>query len=234
MCYHNSIHANKQHLERKYKKKLNEQKQIFSPIFHSSGFEFGYWPVVTAQSEYIEFFNWGLVPYWTQASQDLNALRPLTLNARIETITEKPSFKNGKRCLVSSTGFFEWQTEGKQKIPYYISLKSDEIFSMAGIYDVWINNTGEKMYSFSIVTTEANPLMANIHNLKKRMPLILHEHQENDWLNERVPYESFTKPFDELLMKAHTVGNTILSKNHNTAKVIEPQLVQIQKQLDLF
>ena len=234
MCYHNSINTDKQHLERKYKKKLNEQQQIFMPVHHASGFDFGLWPVITAESEKIEQYNWGLVPHWSQNFIDINTLRAQTLNARIETLHEKASFKNAKRCLVSSTGFFEWQTQGKQKIPYFISLKNNEIFSMAGIYDEWITQTGEKMYSFSIVTTEANSLMAEIHNIKKRMPVILSQELENEWLNSQNDTNIFTKPFDQNRMKAYTIGNIISSKEHNSPKVTEPQTIIIPEQLNLF
>ncbi len=234
MCYHNSINTDKQHLERKYKKKLNEQQQIFTPIHHASGFEFGKWPVITAESEQIEQYNWGLVPHWSKSYIDINTLRSQTLNARIETLSEKASFKNAKRCLISSTGFFEWQTQGKQKIPYFISLKNEAVFSFAGIYDEWINQIGEKMYSFSIVTTEANVLMAEIHNIKKRMPVILTQDLENEWLNSQNASEMFSKPFEENHMQAYTISNVISTKEHNTPKVTEPQTIIVPEQLNLF
>jgi putative SOS response-associated peptidase YedK len=234
MCYHNSINTDKQHLERKYNKKLNEQKTIFEPVFHASGFEYGMWPVVTSDSEFIEMYQWGLIPFWTKTPEDAKNGRAQTLNARIETLDEKPSFKNAKRCLVSSTGFFEWQALGKQKLPYYITLKNKDIFSMAGIYDSWINERGEKINSFSIVTTTANPLMERIHNIKKRMPVILNNEMENAWLNGNRILSDFYEPFHENLMTAHTIGNIINSKNHNVAGVSLPQTIQIQEQLGLF
>jgi putative SOS response-associated peptidase YedK len=234
MCYHNSINTDKQHLERKYKKKLNQQVSIFSPIHHASGFDFGIWPMITKDSTEIELFNWGLVPSWTKTYIDAKSIKAQTLNARIETISEKASFKNAKRCLVSSTGFFEWQTVGSQKIPYFIKLKEQEIFSMAGLYDSWINEKGELTYSFSIVTTEANSLMAGIHNVKKRMPVILNDSQEENWLDSKNEILDFKTPFKSEQMQAHTISNIISSKDHNSPKVNQAKIIEVQEQLRLF
>jgi putative SOS response-associated peptidase YedK len=234
MCYHNSINTDKQHLERKYNKKLREQKTLFEPVFHASGFEYCHWPVVINASETIEMFNWGLIPSWTKTITDANSIKALTLNARIETIEEKPSFKNAKRCIVASSGFFEWQTLGKQKIPYFISLKNKTIFSLSGLYDTWTNEKGEIVNGFSIVTTTANPLMERIHNIKKRMPVILNTEMESAWLDGTRKITDFHEPFHENLMQAHTIGNIILSKKHNVSDVTKPQTILVQEQLGLF
>lgn len=162
-------------------KRLKDQS-TFKPVFHASAFEYLQWPVITAKTENIEFMNWGLIPNWVNTPQAANEIKSKTLNTRIETAEEKPSFRSAQRCLIPSTGFFEWQTVGKEKVPYYIYLPENQIFSMAEIYDIWIKETGEPMMTFSILTTEANPLMEKIHNSKKRILVILDPKDEENWL----------------------------------------------------
>jgi putative SOS response-associated peptidase YedK len=233
MCFHNSINTDKQHLERKYKKKLKEPS-LFQPIFHANAFEFSAWPIVSNSSENIEMMNWGLIPSWANTPQAAAEIRTKTLNARIETITEKPSFKNAKRCIVPSSGFFEWQEIGKNKIPYFIYLPNSPVFSMAGIYDSWINQNGVKTYSFSILTTSANELMASIHNTKLRMPVILSVENEQNWLENKLDLAVAKVPFDQKMMKAHTIGSIINSKNHNVPEVFLPKTIELVQQINLF
>ena len=116
MCYHNSINTDTQNLERKYKKRLKDQA-VFKPVFHASGFEFLQWPIITPKGENIELMNWGLIPNWVNTPTAAREIKSKTLNARIETVDEKPSFRNAQRCIIPSTGFFEWQTVGKEKMP---------------------------------------------------------------------------------------------------------------------
>ena len=108
------------------------------------------------------------MPFWTKDEVAAERIRTQTLNARAETIHQKPSFRASimtKRCLVLVDGFYEWREEGKKKYPYYISLASNDAFALAGIWDRWLNNsTGEVKDTFSIITTRANPLLERIHN----------------------------------------------------------------------
>jgi putative SOS response-associated peptidase YedK len=128
----------------------------------------------------LSFFRWGLVPFWAKDVSIGNKL----INARAETILEKPSFKQSfrhRRCLVPADSFYEWKANvtGKKKTPYRIFLKDQPLFSMAGIWDVWKSPTGETIRSFSIITTSPNEMMAGIHN---RMPVILPAKFERFWL----------------------------------------------------
>jgi putative SOS response-associated peptidase YedK len=176
-----------------------------------NGFNHPALPVVTnEQIDTIQFYQWGLIPAWASADK-ADELSNLTLNAKAETIFEKPSFKDSiltKRCLVFIDGFYEWRHEGKQKIPYYISLKDGETFAVAGIWSKWIDpQSKQQKLTFSIITTEANPLMEYVHNTKKRMPLILTKEAENKWLQNNLSKTEIIdlmKPLDEKLMKADT------------------------------
>jgi len=138
-------------------------------------------PVLTNEMpQQLSFFRWGLIPYW---AKDMSIGSKL-INARAETIIEKPSFKQPfrrRRCLVPADAFYEWKANltGKKKTPYRIFVKNQPIFSMAGIWDIWKSPTGEKVHTFSIITTSPNEMMAEIHN---RMPVILSKEMEKFWL----------------------------------------------------
>jgi putative SOS response-associated peptidase YedK len=123
-----------------------------------------------------------LVPSWAKDISIGNKL----INARSESVHEKPSFRDSfknKRCLIPATGFFEWRENPtkKKNDPYYIRTTNQPVFSFAGLWSSWTDKTtGAEVLSFTIITTEANEFLAEIHN---RMPVILPENKESDWLN---------------------------------------------------
>jgi len=141
--------------------------------------------------------NWGLIPFWAKD----DTIKKMTLNSRIETAASKPAFRNSvkNRCLIIADAFYEWQwldAKGKEKQKYIIKPKDQEIFGFAGFYSEWQNpQNGENIISYTIATTEANELMEEIHNNKKRMPIILKKEDRNEWLkggaleNFKFPYE---------------------------------------------
>lgn len=172
MCFHQKIDKKPEQIE----KKFNAQFQFFKeykPNSHVNGFDFPKTPVIKHTNRFtIEMLQWGLVPHW--ATEDWN--KAFTLNARMETLNEKPAFKNiiHNRCLVIANGFYEWKHQGKVKSKFEIGF-GDEIFAFGGIYD---ENT------YSIVTTEARGIMHEIHNTKHRMPIALRTLNEMEaWLN---------------------------------------------------
>ena len=129
----------------------------------------------------LEQMRWGLIPSW---AKDVSIGARL-INARGETLGEKPSFRGAlrsRRCLVVADGFFEWRKSGGSKTPYFIRLKSNRPFGMAGLFDEWSSPTGNRLETFSIVTTAANDLVARIHD---RMPVILPEAVRHFWLDHR-------------------------------------------------
>ncbi|MDQ3191908.1 MAG: SOS response-associated peptidase [Bacteroidota bacterium] len=223
MCFHNSIKAKAPVIAKRYKAKFINP-EFFDPIFHGSGFNYSKWPVITNdKAEVIQLFNWGLIPKWTKSIEDAAKIRSCTLNAKSETVFEKPSFRSSiktNRCIIPSTGFFEWKTINKKKHPYFIFPKNEDFFSFAGIWEEWADKTtGEIINTFSILTTQANPLMATIHNEKKRMPLILPHELENNWLSENLTIEetkAFFVPYDEAKMQAHSISKLITSRTENS------------------
>jgi putative SOS response-associated peptidase YedK len=133
--------------------------------------------------------------------------RKHTLNARIETLKELPSFRDAakNRCLILVDGFYEWKwldPKGKEKQQYLISMPNDEPYAIGGIYSEWIDKeTGEIMLTYAMVTTEANELMAEIHNTKKRMPLILTPDNEKLWLDASISPDAFKNCQVDLIAK---------------------------------
>ena len=220
MCFYYALSQQAQRLKNRYQIKFDFE---FEPVFYTSGFDYPKMPVITnVQPDRIQELTWGLIPYWVKTPTEAMDLRTHTLNARIETASTKPSFRHAikqKRCLVPAGGFYEWRECQGKKYPYYIYLKSQAIFSFAGIWDEWIDReTGEVLKTFSILTTQANPLLEKIHNTKKRMPVILPENRERDWLRNDLNSEeilALAKPFDENLMEAHTVSKLITSRTEN-------------------
>lgn len=247
MCYHYSLTKKALSSLNRYNAKVNETLlSELGEMFHINGFQFKALPVLASNNpKEIQFFNWGLIPKWIKSIEEATKFRSNTLNARSESIYIKPSFRNAsnkaQRCLIPADGIFEWHTLNKKKYPYFISLKSNEMFSMAGIWEEWTDHeTKESKMTFSLVTTDANPLMAKIHNEGQRMPVILPKEFELDWLNENLSQEdvlSFCKPFDENLMQAHSISKLFSSKTENT-NIAEIQMPfnypELSKPLELF
>ncbi|PDH44749.1 MAG: DUF159 family protein [Flavobacteriales bacterium MED-G22] len=172
-----------------------------TPIKNSfNGFSHPEASVITdALPNQLSRFQWGLIPSW---SKD-RSIQKYTLNAKLETLQEKPSFRKNKRCLVPTDGFFEWQWQdlmGKKKQKYKIVIGQEELFMFAGLWDTWLDvATGELVYTFAVVTTEAQGIMRQIHNTKLRMPLVLTNEQEQNWLLNKVvePFSNFeAKPVE--------------------------------------
>lgn len=222
MCFHNSITQKAIKLAARYGRKsdiLEISQDIMNEQYHVNAFNFPRYPIITNSDE-VQVFNWGLIPFWVRTEEDAEEIRKMTLNAKAETIFEKPSFREAiksKRCLIPSTGYFEWRHEKGKKFPYYIFLKDEEIFSMAGVYDEWVDRaTGEHHSTFSLITTDANPLTAYIHNTKKRMPAILSEEDERLWLNpntSREEIKALLQPFDASRMDAYQIENNFINKS---------------------
>lgn len=167
--------------------------------------------------------QWGLVPHWAKDPK----IGYKMINARMETITEKPSYRDAfkkRRCLIIADGFYEWKSgpDGK-KDPVYIYLKSKKTFGMAGIYEHWKSHEGETITSCSIITTAANEIMKPIH---ERMPVILEAKDYDVWLD---PENSDTEKLIGLLksfpsenLKNHVVSNSVNSPFHNAEDCILP------------
>lgn len=124
--------------------------------------------------------KWGLIPFWSKEPK----VKFSTINARAENLSSSPVYRKpfaSQRCLVPTTGFFEWKRlTDKDKVPYYIHLKNSKLFAFAGLYDIWKDAEDHPLTTFTIITTQPNSLMEKIHN---RMPVIFSETDEDRWLD---------------------------------------------------
>ena len=140
-------------------------------------------PVIIANSpRQIVLMRWGLIPHW--ANDEKTAYK--MINARVETLTQRPAFRSllsHNRALVPACGYYEWQGEGRDKTPFYIHPQDDQYIAFAGLYDVWQRPDGEDLYTFTIITTAADPFMARLHN---RMPVVMERDLEDDWLDTEI------------------------------------------------
>ena len=179
-------------------------------------------PVVTRHSpNSLELMQWGLVPSWAKDPK----IGYKMINARGETVAEKPSFRSAlkrRRCLVPSTGFYEWKREGDAKTPMFIHLKDQELFSFAGLYEHWQDANGNELMSYTIITTTPNSLMEGIHD---RMPVILNPADEDEWLNPEIEDAAqlqrllVSYPADQ--MEAYAVSLSVNSPKNNNELLLK-------------
>jgi putative SOS response-associated peptidase YedK len=140
-------------------------------------------PVIISQSSnQVMLMRWGLIPHWAKDEKTAYKM----INARMETLTQRPAFRSllpANRCMIPASGYYEWKAEARGKTPYYIHPTSREFFAFAGLYDVWTNPHGEEIHTFTIITKDADGLVAQLHN---RMPVILDRDLEEAWLNTHI------------------------------------------------
>jgi len=223
MCYYVSITPKMTDIEQRFSATF-KQPELYHQVYSASAFTYPQMPVISNDSpSSIEFFQWGLIPFWVKDKEKALKIRQRTLNARAETIFQKPAFRHSirsKRCLIIVDGFFEWRHKNKKKYPYYIKLINYIPFAIAGIWDAWENpDTEEIIKSFSIITTRANSLLEKIHNTRKRMPVILQREDESLWLEDNMDeqrIQSMLSPRDVKEMEAYTVTNVISKLGYNT------------------
>lgn len=167
----------------------------------------------------LHLLRWGLVPHWAKDPTIGNKLN----NARAETVAEKPSFREAfkrRRCLIPASGFYEWKTEGKQKQPYFISLRPGELLAMAGLWETWQSPDGGLLRSCAIMTTGPNALMQPIH---ERMPLILAPEHWPAWLTASVDQVTgLLTPYPAASMRAWPVDRRVSKAGQDDAEMVEP------------
>jgi putative SOS response-associated peptidase YedK len=166
--------------------------------------------------------RWGLIPPWAKEKAIGNRL----INARAETIAEKPAFRSAfraRRCLVLADGYFEWQKVGKTKQPFYFRMHDDAPFAMAGLWEAWKDpSQSDIVQTCTIITTDANELTQPIHD---RMPAILSTDDYEIWLDPQQKNAQVLLPmlcpFDANAMTADLVSNWVNNPQHNDPRCIE-------------
>lgn len=217
MCFTVNVNIIKEELEKRYGGTFIDHEN-HRPSYYYHAFSYPELPVVTKLADGkrdIKLQKWGLIPSWVKSDSEAEEIKKLTHNARAETLGDKVSFSESysrRRGLLPVNGFYEWKHEAGSKIPYYIFHPENHIMSLAVIYDRWyspLNNY--TLSSFSIVTTSANRLMADIHNTKRRMPVIIDPESEEDWLyigTSQEKLDQLTAAYQGEL-SAHTVSPLI-------------------------
>jgi putative SOS response-associated peptidase YedK len=160
--------------------------------------------------------TWGLIPSWSIDGKGF-------INARAETLEEKPSFSESfrfRRCLIPADGFFEWERTGKEKRPFYFQLLDESPFAFAGIWDA-LSNRPFVVTSCAIITTAANELVGELHD---RMPAILKPDSYDVWLDPKADpgvLEKLLTPFLASKMKSHPVSRAVNTPENDTEELIE-------------
>lgn len=160
-------------------------------------------PAVTRLNGPIDFFRWGFIPPWEKGGPE--KLPPGYINARLETISEKPAFKKAfasQRCLIPASGYFEWRTIGQKKQPYFVYLKEQPLLGLAGIWTIWQDNTGQAHPTCAILTQESPECLKSLH---ERSPIVIQAENYHEWLwPKALTHEQIVKSF--LNMDAQAVG----------------------------
>lgn len=226
MCGRYTLTTDIQTVSDRFEAPLSETYKDIAKQFASPSFNIApstYRPVIINKENknILTFMKWGLVPVWAKDEK----IGYKMINARAESIAQKPSFKRPlqkQRCVIPATGFYEWKKEGKNKQPFYFKLKSQQLFGFAGLYDIWTNEQGKDIYTYTIITVKPNELVKPIHD---RMPAILNKSDEKEWLNyEKGMVNKLTllKSYKEKEMELYPVSKSINSPKNNDASLTLP------------
>ena len=168
------------------------------------------------------FLKWGLVPSW---AKDVSIGAKL-INARSETVTEKPSFREAfkqRRCVIPADGFYEWQRTGGKKQPYFFSMQDEHPFGFAGLWEKWRAINGQALETCTILTTEANDVLKPVHD---RMPVILHSEDYDQWLDNDSRkldlLQELLRPYPSAEMVSYLVSTQVNSTSNFGADLITP------------
>jgi putative SOS response-associated peptidase YedK len=176
-----------------------------------------------------QMLTWGLIPSWSTDGKGF-------INARAETLEEKPSFSESfrwRRCLIPSDGFYEWKRTGREKRPFYIHSNDDTPFTFAGLWDTW-RTRDQVLTSCTIVTTPANEIVAELHN---RMPAILGPEAQEMWLDRkanRVNLLRLLTPYPAIKTNLHPVSSSVNSPDIDAPNLIAHVAVEAGQTLSLF
>ncbi|MGB1309238.1 MAG: SOS response-associated peptidase [Oceanihabitans sp.] len=258
MCFHlkatkesqlaKAIRLGNASLIKKLKSKIEKETNL--PLFHVSGFAHPKLVIHTSHPENpFEIAFWGLIPNWIKDDQAAKSIQSKTLNARSETIFEKPSFKDAiqtKRCIIYVDGFYEYKHINNKKYPHFIQQKNSKPLALAGLCSSWYSSVKKQtINTFTIVTIKGNAFMAAIHNNPKlkepRMPLFLNEENETTWLNNQdniteKTIQELQKQANKKQLKAHTVQALLGNKYLGNVKEVSQEFayLELNNNLTLF
>lgn len=231
MCFTVSIYASTHDIETDIGAVFTHP-QAYMPFYNVTGFVHPYLPLIANDNpDDITLCTWGLIPAWCKLSAEAMKIRSMTLNARVETVFSKPSFRGAmkrNRALLPVNGFIEWHDEGGTKTPYYVTIRDGGFAYLATTFDDWLNReSGELIRSFTILTKPATGIMSRIHNTKQRMPVIVAADVRCRWLNttHKVVRNELLDGMGQVSLKAYPVKRLVGSIRVNTtdATLLDPQ-----------
>jgi putative SOS response-associated peptidase YedK len=214
MSYYQSVRLKKKDLPEEIAWD-GRRKEIQKPV--QSGFDYEEWPIVRISKGALklDMAHWEFIPFWINDSGELEQAREkhTTLNAKGETLLTSRMFSKAareRRCLMLSSGFYEWRHHRGKAYPYFITVKGKDLFYIAAVWQPWTDrSSGEHLISFALITTKANTLMARVHNKRKRMPVILPDELAQEWmqkeLDEERIHELATYQYPAEDMEAYTI-----------------------------
>ena len=173
----------------------------------------------SARERQFQLLRWGLIPAWAKDATMGSRL----INARAETVAEKPSFRSAfrhRRCLVIADGFYEWRRQEGKKQPFYFRMQNQQPFAFAGLWEHWQDPKGEAINSCTILTTEANELLQQIH---ERMPVILNPKDYDMWLDPTMQIEQLQQllqPYSSAVMTSYPVSTKVNKPTNDTPELI--------------
>jgi putative SOS response-associated peptidase YedK len=225
MCGRSSLTKTEKQLEERFDATFySEDLERYNPLPNYNVAPSHMHPVISNMDpDHFQAFRWGLIPFW---AKDMKVGYKM-INARVETIFEKNSFKKAietQRCIVPFDGFYEWKKEADgSKTPYRIKVKDIDIFSIAGIWERWKSPEGKEIYSFTLITQDADEYMQSIHN---RMPAILTPESEKLWLQNDVSVKDLVQqlvlPLQDYELEAYPVASKVGNVRNNDSSLIEP------------
>lgn len=223
MCGRFTLYAEFEEIMNRFNIEMAIQKELYQPNYNIAPS----YPVLSVINDGYQnrlgYLKWGLIPPWAKNE----TVGYKMINARAETLAEKPSFRNAfikKRCLIIADSYYEWKrTNNDKKVPMRIQLKSGELFAMAGLWEQWKSPKGDSIFSCTIITTKANTLLKDIH---ERMPVILNPEAEKNWLDRNITdthvLNSLLNPLSEHLMETYEVSSLVNSPRNNSPSLIQP------------
>lgn len=223
MCGRASLTKVEKELEARFHASFyREDIERYNPLPNFNIAPSHYHPVITNEDpDHFHPFRWGLVPFWAKDEK----IGYKMINARVETLAEKPSFRQAlrnRRCIVPFDGFYEWKKTDGAKLPHFIHRKDSDIFSIAGLWEKWKEpNSGKALFTFTLITLDASPAISKLHD---RMPAMLLPEEEALWLQQDIPPEevlTLIRPFPDELLEIYPVSTKVNNVRNNDPSLLE-------------
>lgn len=235
MCGRSSLTKTQKELEERFQSSFYSDDLVqYNPLPNFNVAPTNQHPVIINEDpDHIRLFKWGLIPFWAKDEKIASRL----INARVETLAEKGSFKHAlkkRRCIVPFDGFYEWMKTDEGKQPYRIFTTNTEIFTIAGLWERWKNESGDTIHTFTLITQAPNAKLSRIHD---RMPAILLPEQEALWLDESMAQEEalqLISPYPEEYIDYYPVSTQVNNVRNNSPELIEAIEISKGKQGSLF